>query len=263
MSTRRLRIIAGPNGSGKSSVFPMIQERVRVGRYVNPDELEALFRATGAVDLTAFGLNPDPDDLGQFLVRNGGFLKLGEAAGEPITLHQRGSTLMITNREHTGYTAAVAAAYIRERLVDSGQSFAFESVLSDPRKIHEIEAAKGAGYRIYLYFVGTGNPDINVARVANRVLSGGHAVLEAKIRKRYELALGNLLPAFLLADRAYIFDNSREEMELILEADDRGLVLRGTPLPAWVDDSLLIPLRNLRGGQTPVDPGTASDRSHP
>ena len=125
----------------------------------------------------------------------------------------------------------------------SGQSFSFESVLSDPTKLEEIRAAKDAGYRIDLYFVCTEDPDINVARVANRARLGGHSVPEVRIRERYGRTLENLVPALLLSDRAYLFDNSGEAMVLVLEADGKSLHLHSEPLPAWVEEHLILPLR--------------------
>lgn len=76
------------------------------------------------------------------------------------------------------------------------QSFSFESVLSDPSKLREIEVAKAAGCRIYLYFVCTENADIKVARVANRTRLGGHTVPEIRIRERYARILANLPEVF-------------------------------------------------------------------
>lgn len=244
MTVRRLRVIAGPNGSGKSSVFPRIQDHVHTGHYLNPDELALRFRQEGVFDMAHFRIAPTLDALRHYLHRHRSFVHKAEQAGEPITLHIQGTRLVVEARDHTGYAAALAAGFLRERLVESRQSFSFESVLSDPSKLREIEVAKEAGYRIYLYFVCTENADINVARVANRARLGGHMVPEARIRDRYARTLANLPEAFLLSDRAYLFDNSGESMELVLEADGTQLHVRNAPLPAWVEDHLLIPLQH-------------------
>lgn len=243
MATKRLRVIAGPNGSGKSSVFPRIQAHVQTGLYLNPDELSLQFEREGEVDLCKFHLDPEPDALRHYLHRHRSFIHKAEDSGEPITLRLQGRHLRVTSRERTGYTSALAAGFIREQLVASGQSFSFESVLSDPAKLEEIRAAKDAGFRIYLYFVCTEDPDINVARVANRARLGGHGVPEARIRERYGRTLENLAPALLLSDRAYVFDNSGEAMVLVLEADGKSLHLHFEPLPTWVEEHLILPLR--------------------
>jgi predicted ABC-type ATPase len=57
--------------------------------------------------------------------------------------------------------------------------------MSDKRKLNIAQRAKRNGYRVYLYFVATITPDINIERVSQRVKLGGHNVDHAKIRKRY------------------------------------------------------------------------------
>lgn len=70
--------------------------------------------------------------------------------------------------------------------------------------------AADAGFSVHLYYVTTRDPDINVARVGNRVARGGHPVDEAKIRSRYYGSLANLADALRCADEAYLFDNSTD-----------------------------------------------------
>ncbi len=64
-------------------------------------------------------------------------------------------------------------------------------------------------YRIYLYFVATESPMINISRIKEvRVKSGGHDVPEAKIESRYYRSLDLLYDAAELTYQAYFFDNS-------------------------------------------------------
>lgn len=244
MVTKRMRIIAGPNGSGKSSVFHRVRQSVNMGHYVNPDDIGAAFTSEGSIDLRHFGLECEPDSLRHYLRAERNFVRKAETEGELITLFLHGSKLGVSEGALPGYNAALAAGFLRSQLIESGQSFTFESVLSDKGKLTEIEKAKQQGYRIYLYFVCTEDPDINVDRVANRVAKGGHPVAEVNIRTRYVRTLENLLPAFLLADRAYLFDNSSKKMELAVEADGSNLHMLVDQAPAWVMDHLVIPLLN-------------------
>jgi predicted ABC-type ATPase len=213
-----------------------------MGHYVNPDEIGAAFTKDGSIDLKHFGLDCHPDALRNYLRIERGFLHKAEASGEQITLFLHDSHLGVSARDRTDYNAALAAGFLRRQLMESGQSFTFESVLSDKGKLEEIETAKKLGYRVYLYFVCTEDPEINVDRVANRVAKGGHPVPEGSIRSRYGRTLENLLPAFLLADRAYLFDNSGEKMELAVEADGRNMQLLVDRAPGWVMDHLIVPL---------------------
>ena len=79
------------------------------------------------------------------------------------------------------YFASVAADFIRQKLIASSTSFTFETVMSFPDKIELLCKAKARGYRTYLYYVATENPDINISRVRYRVSKGGHPVPEDKI----------------------------------------------------------------------------------
>lgn len=124
----------------------------------------------------------------------------------------------------------------REALLVHRAGIAFETVFSADDKVEFLERAKAAGYFIRLFFVGTGDPRINAARVANRVIQGGHTVPIDKIVSRYGKSLANLAPAITVADRVYIYDNSVENVEARLCARTIDGSLRKVygPLPAWV-----------------------------
>ncbi|WPO81677.1 hypothetical protein SD427_12975 [Chryseobacterium sp. JJR-5R] len=106
--------------------------------------------------------------------------------------------------------------------------------MSHVSKLNEIEEAKKLGYKIYLYFICLDSPKINISKVRNRVMKGGHDVNAQKIVSRYQSTLENLLPALRLADRAYLFDNSNE-MVLIAESYDQELKIKIDPekFPNW------------------------------
>ena len=80
----------------------------------------------------------------------------------------------------------------REELLAQRSGIAFETVLSAADKIDFLWRAWGAGYFIRLFFISTIDPRINAARVAGRVMQGGHTVPIEKIVSRYERSMGNL-----------------------------------------------------------------------
>lgn len=132
--------------------------------------------------------------------------------------------------------AAEWAAARREELLASGEGIAFETVFSAPDKIEFLGRARRAGYFVRVFFIGTSDPRINAARVAGRVMQGGHTVPIEKIISRYERSMANLPAAVKLADRVYVYDNSVDGQEATLCARTVGGELRkvyGT-LPAWV-----------------------------
>ena len=128
----------------------------------------------------------------------------------------------------------------REELLAQGVGIAFETVFSADEKVDFLARARDAGYFIRVFFVSTVDPRINAARVAGRVMSGGHTVPIEKIVSRYERSMANLAAAIALADRVYIYDNSADGVEATLCARTENGRLRKiyVDLPGWVDASV-------------------------
>ncbi len=114
----------------------------------------------------------------------------------------------------------------REELLGARRGIAFETVFSAQDKIDFLQRAIAAGYFVRLFFIGTSDPRINAARVAGRVMAGGHTVPLEKIVSRYYKSIGNLSVAIRLADRVYVYDNSIDSVEAQLLARTREGALR-------------------------------------
>lgn len=125
----------------------------------------------------------------------------------------------------------------REELLVARVSVAFETVLSAPDKVDFIGRCIAAGYFVRVFFVCTSDPVINAARVARRVMEGGHTVPIEKIVSRYARSLANLALAAQLVQRVYVYDNSVDEAEARLCARTSDGTLRKVygALPAWVE----------------------------
>ncbi|MFB9076144.1 zeta toxin family protein [Flavobacterium procerum] len=130
---------------------------------------------------------------------------------------------------------------LRHHLQESEIDFCFETVMSHPSKIEEIREAKQKGYKTYLYFICIDDPEVNVSRVENRVIKGGHNVSPEKISSRYYNTLSNLMPMIQNVDKSYLFDNSSEEYKLIAKISENKLSLEIDPseLPNWFIDYVL------------------------
>ena len=103
-----------------------------------------------------------------------------------------------------------------------------------------LRKSRELGYKIYLYYIATSDPYINISRVKNRVILKGHDVPEDKITNRYYRSLGFLKEAVKLTNRAYIFDNSSVETSWICEITDGKLVdMKVDTIPKWVNEYLL------------------------
>ena len=123
----------------------------------------------------------------------------------------------------TDMEATLEAQSICYDLIDAGHDFTFETVLSSSYKLDLLKYAKNKGYRISAIYVTTKDPEINVQRVHDRVLRGGHSVPDDKVRSRYTKSMQNLPELVLLAEKTYIYDNSGSEPELICKIDSAGM----------------------------------------
>jgi predicted ABC-type ATPase len=128
----------------------------------------------------------------------------------------------------------------REELLSAQQGIAFETVLSTQGKIEFIGRAKRSGYFVRCFFVGTRDPRINAARVAGRVMEGGHTVPIEKIVGRYVRSMANLAAVIALSDRVYVYDNSidGEDARLCTRTQDGLLRKVYGDLPQWVDQAV-------------------------
>lgn len=104
--------------------------------------------------------------------------------------------------------AAKRAEQRREALLEAGEDFCFETVLSKQRNLNLLRRAKKKGYFVRCYYVLTADPQINIARVMTRVSAGGHDVPVEKIVSRYQEALELVRELVPVCDVCHIYDNS-------------------------------------------------------
>ena len=133
--------------------------------------------------------------------------------------------------------AACLAADMREKCLTDRRSLIFETVMSAPDKISFVQRAKQNGYFIRLFFIGTDSPQINAARVAYRVMTGGHDVPIPKIVSRYYKSIANCETLVSAVDRLYVYDNSVENVfpQLLFRATDGKLVKQYVPIRDWAN----------------------------
>lgn len=220
----RLRMFCGPNGSGKSTMIKAIRQRIPLGVYLNADDIEKELSDTGQISLAKFlpDFSLDTDDRFKLAMQDSRLLDKGTELSSlgKFKLHEG-----IAYWEGGGlssYQAAFVTEFLREELRKQKVSFSFETVMSHPSKASFLADSKQAGYRTYVYFICTKSPAINLARVSNRVKKGGHAVPDEKVISRYWRSLGLLESAVKSAYRAFIFDNSADSFELVLETSNYG-----------------------------------------
>ena len=129
----------------------------------------------------------------------------------------------------------------REQLLREHKDFIFETVLSSDGKVDFLKRAKEEGYFIRMFFICTYTPTINAARIAKRVMEGGHDVPIQKIISRYEKAIINAIKVTRFADRVYFYDNSidNQNAQLLFRTTDGHFVKCYTEtIPEWANKIL-------------------------
>jgi predicted ABC-type ATPase len=209
---KRLRVFAGPNGSGKSTLYNYLVQIKAFHSYyhINPDVIARDLAVS--LNLDNWPIDFSYDEVKRFLDSSPFQSMVNFNMSELITCMERRITIKDSSFSDISYLAAALANFLRMKMIRSYSSFSFESVLSHVSKILELEEAKKNNFKIYLYFITTSDPSINLQRVENRVGSGGHDVPGEKIINRYSRTMNNLYAAFKMADRAYLLDNSTQKM---------------------------------------------------
>lgn len=211
-----MRVFAGPNGSGKTTIINSLKSTLNFGIYVNADDIESSLNLNHRLSFKSFKLNITEKQLQTFF---------RESKFSPIKRHEADlwEKLKVDKNELyvdttiDSYLSADLADFIRQNLLLNNISFTYETVMSHESKIKILEQARNNGYRVYLYFIATEDPEINISRVNIRVALSGHFVSPAVLESRYYRSLSQLKTAVKLSDRAYIWDNSGSNSNFIAE----------------------------------------------
>lgn len=142
--------------------------------------------------------------------------------------------------EEHSYEAALLAEQQRNTLLVSGASFCFETVFSHPSKIDFTARAKTLGYTVIMVLIHLEQPELNAARVAQRVQEGGHNVPTEKLLKRIPRMLNQVKTAIPLCDEVRVLDNSSAENPFrpLMTIKLGQVEFHQHPLPAWATQLL-------------------------
>ena len=238
--THRLRMFAGPNGSGKSTIKQKITEKLgadQMGVIVDPDEIEAIIHQNHLIDFRNYNINISKEEIINGL-NNSSVLEKQDLRAEIPQLEVIDNLIRFSKVRINSYFASAISEMIRSNLIQSKQSFSFETVMSHHSKIELLKFAQEQSYRTYLYYVATDDADINVERVKNRVFKGGHDVSADKIKERYTRSIDLLKTALLFTNRAYVFDNSGDESILMIEiTDGKNWEVKSNTVHPWFDST--------------------------
>lgn len=145
-----------------------------------------------------------------------------------------GKTLQSTATSSFPIAAARQVLESAREHISKAESFAVETTLSGKSYLQMMLHARARGFEIVLVYIGTENVEINLDRIRNRVLAGGHNVPEEDVRRRYKRSFENLPIAIQRANHTILFDNSTEEgyrLVAVLSSPENQWF---KPTPDWV-----------------------------
>lgn len=209
----RLRVFAGPNGSGKSTIIESVRNydtgftKINFGYYINADDIANQLKSDG-FNFGDFELTVKNNEFQAIAIASGLITESFNHLMFKASYFLRSNILKIRHDTYVDRIAQIIADVLRKLLLRERKRFSFETVFSHESKLEIMRNAADAGYKVYLYFVSTEHPDINVFRVEARKNKGGHDVPKDKIVSRYYRSLDLLYDAAQIAYQAFFYDNS-------------------------------------------------------
>jgi predicted ABC-type ATPase len=184
---------------------------VDLGVYVNPDDIARELRMTKRFDFARYEVVSDEVVFGRF-ARSSGLIPTAKDELWFMTAQQWGANVLKLRRVGDAERfAQIIAQHVVELLLQARKKFSFETVFSHASKVEAMKRAEKLGYKVYLYFISTNDPEINKDRVRIRVAQGGHDVPPDRVEQRYYRSLGLLRDAVRHSYHAFMFDNSGSE----------------------------------------------------
>src|ERR1700739_1646806 len=97
-----------------------------------------------------------------------------------------------------------------EQAIAERLDFAFETTLGGSTIPRLLADAAARGIEVRVWYVGLATPEAHIARVAQRVRSGGHDIPATTIRRRWRHSRLNLVQLLPALTELRVYDNSAE-----------------------------------------------------
>ena len=115
------------------------------------------------------------------------------------------------------------------------RSFVRESTLSSREIVRSVQAARDAGYRVTLIFVGLNTVCATKNRVRVRTRSGGHPIPVRDQERRFLRSFDNTPRIAAIADEAYFLDDGSGQPRTVAVVHHGIVLFRDTASAAWAE----------------------------
>ena len=141
------------------------------------------------------------------------------------------------NSEIDQVKAAKIAIGLRNECMEKGNSFNEETTLTGKTILKLIDKAREKNYKLHLFYVGVGSPDISKERIKKRVADGGHHIPDEVVDKRYKESLKNFEKILKKFDNIVVYDNS-VRFRTLLQIIDKKVIKIADDLPEWMENTI-------------------------
>ena len=120
-----------------------------------------------------------------------------------------------------GAASVTASRYMLMKinyLLDRKMDFAVETTLATRSLLQIVLQAQKLGYESTVLYFWLNSPELAIERVRDRVVSGGHNIPDAVVRRRYVMGLQYLFDVYIpVIDRWILADNSKPPFTVVAE----------------------------------------------
>ena len=141
------------------------------------------------------------------------------------------------NSEIDQVKAAKIAVGLRNECMEKGNSFNEETTLTGKTILKLIDKVREKNYKLHLFYVGVGSPDISKERIKKRVADGGHHIPDEVVDKRYKESLKNFEKILKKFDNVVVYDNS-VRFRTLLRIIDKKVIKIADDLPEWMENTI-------------------------
>ncbi len=120
-----------------------------------------------------------------------------------------------------------------QELLETNESFAFETTLSTKSYVGFVKQAQQQKYEVVLLFLALDSHELAIRRVKTRVDEGGHDIPEDVIKRRFDKGFLNLFQLYLpIVDQWILVDNSGENFDFVARGSYDEIIVQNEKL--WI-----------------------------